>query len=259
MCGDRAQTMSILIRASRPRRSLNFFATHQAFTRTEYAQAFGHDPKSKTVNSLLHHHVRAGRITSLGSGVFASTPKSGTAESLSIDSFAIGAKLREDGVFAYRSALEIHGIGYSDQDELVLVSSKSRICRNTHIGAYRFVPPPKGLIDADRVETEIIHLVRSRIDVRVTSLERTVVDVLHKPRLSGGVEIVIRALDRISTLDVEKVAAYTMLFHKPTLTALVGWWLERHRAVLGVTNEMLWPLRCAQPIEPAYALGAKPG
>lgn len=250
--------MSILIKAPRPRRSLNFFAAHRVFTRLEYAQVFGHDPKSKTVYSLLNHHVRAGRIIALGRGLFVSSPK-GAAGSLYTDSFAIGARLREDAIFAYRSALELHGIGYSDDEGLVMVSSKTRLCRRTRIGTYQFVPPPKGLIDTGSVDTEVIHMARSRDVIRVTSLERTVVDVLHKPKLSGGIEVVIRSLDRISVLNVESVVAYTMLFNKSKLTTLVGWWLDRHRSVLGVTNDNLWPLRCAQPIEPAYALGAKPG
>ncbi len=110
-----------------------------------------------------------------------------------------------------------------------------------------------------QVDTETTYRMRSGIEFRVTSIERTLVDTLNWPKLSGGVDEVIRALDRIESLDAERVVAYTMLLKKPTLAAVVGWWLDRHRSTLGVTNDILRPLRYALPVSPLYTLGAKPG
>ena len=241
-------------RAQRPRRSLKFFATHPTFTRVEFARAFEHDPRSRTVNSLLSHHVRAGRIKSIGRGVFATI-----SAGVLVDFYMVAAKLRADGIFAYRSALKLHGLSFHPADDLILLSAKRRIRRRTPLGTYQFVLPPKALSTANQTDVETITIVRSCTELRVTSIERTIVDALNQPKLSGGVDEVLRSLDRIETLDAEKVVAYTMLLRKPTLTALVGWWLDRHRLKYGVSNDVLRPLRYTLPINPTYVLGAKPG
>ncbi len=74
------------------------------------------------MSNLLSHHVRAGRIKSLGRNAYATIYLSPTSEPLPIDTFAIGAKLRNDGIFAYRSALELHGLAGSAPAEVVLLS-----------------------------------------------------------------------------------------------------------------------------------------
>ena len=119
--------------------------------------------------------------------------------------------------------------------------------------------PPKALSTTGQNDIEVVKLVRSCIELRVTSIERTVVDVLNQPKLSGGVDEMLRSLDRVETLDGEIVVAYTMLLQKPALAAVVGWWLDRHRLKLGVSKDVLRPLCYALPINPAYMLGAKPG
>jgi predicted transcriptional regulator of viral defense system len=233
---------------------LKFFATHPTFTRAEFARAFEHDPQSRTVNSLLSHHVRAGRIKSIGRGVFATI-----SAGVLVDFYMVAAKLRADGIFAYRSALELHGFSIHSGVDVILLSAKRRMRRRTPLGMYQFVLPPKTLSTAGQTAVEAITMFRSCAELRVTSIERTVVDALNHPKLSGGVDEVFRSLDRVKTLDGEKVVAYTMLLQKPTLAALVGWWLDRHRLKYCISNDVLRPLRYALPINPAYVLGAKPG
>ena len=45
--------------------------------------------------------------------------------------------------------------------------------------------------------------------VRVTAVERTLVDVLHRPELAGGIEEVLKSLDLVRYLDPAKVADWT--------------------------------------------------
>ena len=246
--------MQASARTQRPRRSLKFFATHPTFTRAEFARAFEHDPQSRTVNSLLSHHVRAGRIKSIGRGVFATI-----SAGVLVDFYMVATKLRTDGIFAYRSALKLHGLSFHPADDLILLSAKRRMRRRTPLGIYQFVLPPKALSTTGQTEVEVVTIAQSCSEFRVTSIERTIVDVLNQPKLSGGVDEVLRSLEHVETLDGEKVVAYTMLLQKPTLAALVGWWLDRHRLKLGISSDVLRPLRYALPINPAYVLGAKPG
>ena len=78
---------------------------------------------------------------------------------------------------------------------------------------------------------------RQGVAVRVTAVERTVVDVLHRPELAGGVEEVLKSLDLVRYLDPAKVADYVELLDNRSLASVSGWWLEKRRGALGVTDE----------------------
>jgi predicted transcriptional regulator of viral defense system len=100
---------------------------------------------------------------------------------------------------------------------------------------------------------------RQGVTVRVTAIERTVVDVLHRPDLAGGVEEVLQSLDLVRYLDPAKVADYVELLGNRSLAAVTGWWLEKRRSALGVTEDVLARLQRRLPRSKHYALGAEPG
>jgi predicted transcriptional regulator of viral defense system len=100
---------------------------------------------------------------------------------------------------------------------------------------------------------------RQGVAIRVTAVERTVVDVLHRPELAGGVEEVLKSLDLVRYLDPAKVADYVELLDNRSLASVSGWWLEARRAALGVSDDILARLRARLPRSKHYALGAEPG
>ena len=77
---------------------------------------------------------------------------------------------------------------------------------------------------------------RQGVAVRVTAVERTVVDVLHRPELTGGAEDVLKSLDLVRYLDPAKVADYVEVLDNRSLASVSGWWLERRRGALGVAG-----------------------
>ena len=95
--------------------------------------------------------------------------------------------------------------------------------------------------------------------IRVTAVERTIVDALHRPDLAGGVEEILKSLDLVRYLDPGKVADYVELLDNGSLASVSGWWLEKQRAALEVTDDVLARLRARLPRSKHYALGAKPG
>jgi predicted transcriptional regulator of viral defense system len=100
---------------------------------------------------------------------------------------------------------------------------------------------------------------RLGLSIRVTAIERTVVDVLHRPEIAGGAEEVLQSLDLVRYLDPEKVADYVELLGIRSLASLAGWWLERRRSALDVPKGTFVRLRASLPNSKHYALGAKPG
>jgi predicted transcriptional regulator of viral defense system len=225
----------------------------------EFAAAFGHSAGAANVTSLLRHHLRAGNIKRVSRAVFAAVPAHLAAERMVIDRFAAASKLRSDGVVGFHSALELHGIAYSEFNEVQLVSAGRTERVDLPFGACRFVTPPKALAATGQADYLTTTMDRQRVPVRVTAVERTVVDVLHRPELAGGAEEVLKSLDLVRYLDPTKVADYVELLDNRSLASVSGWWLERRLAALGVTDDVLARLRARLPQSKHYALGAEPG
>ena len=98
---------------------------------------------------------------------------------------------------------------------------------------------PKALAAAGKADYMTMSMDRQGVVIRVTAVERTVVDVLHRPELAGGVEEVLKSLDLVRYLDPAKVADYVELLDNRSLASVSGWWLEMRRGALGVTDDVL--------------------
>lgn len=243
----------------RQHRTASFLSAHPVFTRAEFAAAFGHPAGAANVTSLLRHHLRAGNIKRVSREVFAAVPAHLAADRMVIDRFTAASKLRTDGVLGFHSALELHGIAYSEFNEVQLISAGRTERVDLSFGACRFVTPPKALVSAGKADYLTMTMDRQGMVVRLTAVERTIVDVLHRPELAGGAEEVLKSLDLVRYLDPAKVADYVELLDNRSLASVSGWWLEKRRAVLGVTDDILARLRARLPRSKHYALGAEPG
>jgi hypothetical protein len=82
----------------------------------------------------------------------------------------------------------------------------------------------------------------------MTAVERTVVDVPHRPELAGRVEEVPKSLDLVRYLDPVKVADYVEMLDNRSLASIAGWWLvagdaarraRRHRRYRGAMRARL--------------------
>ncbi len=90
--------------------------------------------------------------------------------------------------------------------------------------------------------------------MRVTSLERTLVDVLDRPDLGGGWEEIWRSLESVEFFDLDKVVGYTLLLANSTTAAKVGFYLESHGRELMVDDSHLDRLRRHAPKRPTYMI-----
>ena len=243
----------------RSHKTARFLSAHPVFTRAEFAAAFGRPASSASVTSLLKHHLKVGNIKRLSREVFAAVPAHLSAEHLMVDRFAAASKLRPDGVLGYHSALELHGAAYSEFNQVQLIRRGRPALADLPFGPCRFVNPPKPLLDAGRTDYLTVAMDRLGLSIKVTAIERTLVDVLHRPDIAGGTEEVLQSLDLVRYLDPEKVAEYVELLGIRSLASLAGWWLERRRSALGVPENALNRLHALRPRSKHYALGAKPG
>jgi len=192
---------------SRQHKMANSPSAHAVFTRAEFVAAFGHPTSAANVTSLLRHHLRAGNIKRVSREVFATGTGPRAADRMVIGRFAAASKLRSDGVLGFHCALELHGIAYSEFNEVQLISAGRTELADLPFGTCRFVNPPKALVAAGKAEYLTVIMDRQGVAVRVTAVERTIVDVLHRPELAGGIEEVLKSLDLVRYLDPRKSLA----------------------------------------------------
>ncbi len=97
--------------------------------------------------------------------------------------------------------------------------------------------------------------------MRVTNLERTMVDVLERPELGGGWEEIWRSLESVEFFNLDQVVEYTLLLKNSTTAAKVGFFLKQHREALMVNDSHLNALCNLRPRKPHYMIRTprKPG
>ena len=244
--------------------SAPFFSAHPVFRRAEYAAAVGREPGDRVVTAMLAQHLKAGNIRRIAREVFASVPKHADARTWSVDRFLAASRLRPGGVIAYHSALELHGYAYSEgYDVQVIAPGEPRVFEADGLTC-RFVKLPQGFTGLAAPETDGVTSVdRMGMEVRVTTLARTVADLFDRHDLAGGAEELFNSLDLVARV-LARVDAGALVRHarargNAAAAGAMGFWLERERERLGVPREALDELRALAPSRARYALGARPG
>lgn len=231
-----------------------FFARHPVFRYKEFESFLGSrgNLSDRTKDSLLAYYTRTGRILRVRRGLFASVPLGASPENCSVDPYLVAAKLTDDAVLAYHTALEFYGKAYSVHRQFLYLTeqaSRPLTFRSHHFRAVRL---PKALKDKKKERFGVVVADRLGLDVQVTSLERTLVDVLDRPDLGGGWEEIWRSLESVEFFDLDQVVKYALLLGNATTIAKVGLYLEQHHEALMVTNAHLKRLRSHRPANAHY-------
>lgn len=160
--------------------------------------------------------------------------------------------MTDDAVLAYHSALQFYGKAYSVHRRFRYLTRHSRRPFVFQRQEFVAVPFPKALqvsqTDLFGVETHKY----AGGQVRVTRLERTLVDVLVRPGPGGGWDEVWRSLESVEHFDLDQVIDYVLRLHSATAAAKVGFFLEQHREALMVDDARLDQLRKHVPKQPCY-------
>ena len=233
---------------------LEFFATHPVFTHGEFATASSRagDRRRYTTQNILAQHVRAARLVRVRRGLYATVPRGVRPEKAVVDPYLVATKLAADAVVAYHTALRFHGKAYSASQRYNYVTR--RRARPLRFRQTQFIPvqlpaPLRQLSDAGGGILERPH---GGGQVRVTTLERTLVDVLDVPERGGGWEELWRSLETVEFFDLDAVVEYALKLRSALTVARVGFFLEQHREKLMVEERHLEPLRAHAPAQPRY-------
>lgn len=236
-----------------------FFRKHPVFTGEEFNDHLASLGKKgpRTRESLLNYHRNTGHVILIRRGLYAVIPIGADPDSYPVDPFLVAAKLTADAVLSYHTALEVHGYAYSIREHLTYSAARpvSPVTFRSHV--FRGVRSPQSLCRAEKVDFGVTTVDRVGLAVRVTSLERTLVDVLDRPALSGSWEDIWRSFEAIEFFDLDKVVEYALLLGNATTIAKVGFYLDQHRESLMVEENHLTPLRDHRPRQPHYLDSSK--
>ena len=202
--------------------------------------------------ALLAYYTKTGRIVRIRGGLYAVIPPGSSAGSYPIDPFMVASKLTRDTVLSHHTALEFHGRAYSVWQRLVYSSSRPIGQFTFRSNAFQGTKFPEALLRSGTERFGVLTGDRAGLTLSVTSLERTLVDVLDRPDLSGGWEEIWRSLESVEFFDVDKVVEYVLLLGNATTAAKTGFFFDRHRETLAVEKHHLEALRDRRPVQPHY-------
>jgi predicted transcriptional regulator of viral defense system len=231
-------------------RPSHFFTQHAVFSAAEFAQA--HKGTAASRDSTLAYHEKHGHLLRVRRGLYVTVPPGTPPEKVAVDSYALTARLAPDAVLGYHTALAFHGKAYSVHHRFEYLTATAARPFRFRGQEFRPVQFPKALREAGKTLWGVKTAEHSGVDLRVTSLERTFVDVLDRPDLSGGWEEAWRSLASVEYFDLDRVLEYTVLLGSATIAAKVGLFLSQHREKLTVEESHLATLRKRKPRAPHY-------
>ncbi|MEI7833516.1 MAG: type IV toxin-antitoxin system AbiEi family antitoxin domain-containing protein [bacterium] len=232
----------------------DFFATRPVFTVNEFrdAQVDAEKQYPTATAATLEYYTRSGRLRRVRRGLYATVPFGVSPENVQVNPFLLAASMADDAVLAYQTALAFFGKSYSLQNYYFFCTHRTVRPASFHEAEYIGVLFPQALIHQHQEAYGVNTVEINGLDFRVTSLERTLVDVLDRPKYCGSWEEIWRSLEMIEYLDLDQVVAYAYLLDNATTIAKVGWYLEQHRDALMVTETYLDQLAAHRPKNPHY-------
>jgi len=193
------------------------------FTSSEIGKCFEYEGKALY---WINSSIKKGHIAKIRKGLYALVnPATGL---VYVDKFMIGSALNKSSYVAYHSALEFHGLANQIYNHIYILS-------NEFFSSFEY-----GGISYERVKKAItkgVITVKSSSDIRVTDLERTIVDCIDDIKRAGGEEELLIALSYIKKLDHNKILEYLKSYNKINLWQKTAYLLEQFNDVLNMPEE----------------------
>lgn len=232
----------------------SFFDTHPVFRYEEFVE-FIHQQgidRIESVRQQLSYHHKVGNLLRVRKCLYAVKPSSIVEDNYWVDAYLIASKATPDAIIGYHTALELHDLAYSTFEELTFLTHRPSQPFAYQGQRFRSVQFPKALLLRSNTEYGIEFIQRQGINIHITNLERTIVDILDRPNLAGGWEEIWRSLDHVIHFDPKKLVEYTLLLNNATTVAKVGFFLEQRPSHLTVDPGYIEQLKPFVPKKPHY-------
>ena len=140
--------------------------------------------------------------------------------------FEIASSISETACVAYHSAMEYHGMGHQLFNEMSVFSDSAfRTFEFEDITYIRRNPKIK--------EGVMVPVMNSK--VKVTDLERTVIDCIDRIKYAGGLEELLNNFLSVAYIDETKLKTYLDAYGKSSLYQKAGFLLSMYRKQWGLS------------------------
>jgi len=228
-----------------------FFYSNPVFRYEEFTRFKAEEgavSNAQAIRNLLHYYIMKGRLINVRRGIYAVVPPGTQPEQILIDPYLLASKAAKDSILAYHTALELHGSAYSVFEQFTFLTACKIKPFEVQNRWFKPVTLPKVLKNSAHADFGIESLDRQGVVIRITSPERTFVDVLDRVDLSGGWEEVVRSISNMAVLKVSDVIKYCLLLDNRILAAKVGYFLEQRQGAFAVGEDVLKPLLDKKPL-----------
>ena len=180
-----------------------------AFSREDVAGITGN---IRTADSLLYSYKKKGWIASVRRNLYVAISLE-TGQPV-YNPYQIAAHISHDSYVSHHSAFEVHGMANQVFSDLYV--SSSAIFRSFEFDGKHF----------ERVASVTTEGVKDIGKIRVTDLERTVVDSIKDFAKIGGLEELLRCLMMITCADADKLTRYLTIYDNCFLWQKTGYILS---------------------------------
>lgn len=179
-----------------------------------------------TAKSMLQAYKKAGYIIAIRRNLYVALDLASKA--MLANCYEIGSAINKGAYISHHSALEYHGI--ANQVFFTMTVSSPE----------RFTPFSCDGITYMSYQSKILSGIQTPITaplVRVTDLERTIIDCIYDLNQAGGIEEVLESLRLIPQLDVSKLLAYLEEYNQIFLWQKAGFFLEHFAEKLHISKD----------------------
>lgn len=182
----------------------------------------------RSAQELMRNYVKKGIVVQIRRNLYSVTDLSSKATMAT--KFEIGSHVSESSYISYHSALEYHGIAHQ-QFFTLYVSSNSRF-NNFYFDGIHYAYCKSST--AEGVEIPFMDT-----KVKVTNLERTIIDCLDRLDRAGGLEEFVHSLSILTYLDENKLLDYLNVYAKAFLYKKAGFVLEFFQKNLKLSTDFI--------------------
>ena len=128
---------------------------------------------------------------------------------------------------SYHSALEFHGVANQVFSDVI-------VCSSTRFNNFEF-EDIEYINKVNKNYVEVMNIITA--GVRVSSLDRTIIDCIDNINLAGGIEEILNALEQTKVLDEKKLLSVLESYNQVLLYQKVGYILEHFKEQLNISND----------------------
>ena len=227
----------------------SFFRDRGAFTTREFQAYLAENDRrlARRPARILRAYAAQGRVQRLKRGLYVPSGENDPAPALQY----VASRMTPDAVLAYHTALQCYGGAYSVWFHAIYAARRPVRPLRVSSGLIRGTAFPQALTATGQEEMETTYTYCGHL--RVTTVERTLVDIIDRPRLCGGWDEIMHGYDQAAivyahietgkTIDAQRMVTYALALRNPCTCARLGFILDFYQDEWGLDPAITAPLQ----------------